>query len=588
MTDRRPLLYALGAALFYALIFMGYSHPIIRFFGTSLSGIDGGDSAQYIWNAFIFKHHLVRGESVFYTNYVFYPQGANLFFHTYTPLLSFFALPFDNLYLAINLMLGLQFVLSGVGAYLLSESLLRHRPMALLAGFVFAFSPYKMAHFEAHFHLMLTATVPFYVLTLLRAVPLPTAYRLPTVSSFAALGWAFFLLLLTFFSDYYATFYLLYFTGIYLLFPTLRAMNRRLSTPTRWLLLGGMLLVSHFTIAYQLAEDIEDKGAFWWQPDLTCLLVPSFMSYFFDTTAFYARYHAAGASSELPVFLGWSFLLLLAGTAVLFFKTRPRQPRPAYFSLFVVLTLFFLGLTLPKIQVLGRLWLYLPTGFHYLTYFLNNIRIPGRAVLMVYLFLPLVLGYGWVAARQALPRWAYRWVPVMGLGLLVVEFLPRAYAMQNREAQRPVNEWLGRQNGEVLLSFPLVVLDGFYKLGIAKTESLIDQITHQKKMLGGYVSRVKPETFRLYRRDRVCQVLFALQAKDDSLAVQTLPRRDTERFLRTFRPDVIHVPPEYRNRALHRFIQQNFAPYVTRTDSLRGHTVYRLRRLSPETGTVTP
>lgn len=574
--NKQHLTLAVTASVCYLLIFVLYTYPLITVFSSAISGSNGGDSAQYLWNNFIFKHQLMAGENLFFTDYSFYPSGANLLFHTYTPLLGLFSLAFDNQFLAINTMLLLQFVLSGLGAYLLSFRFLRHFSLSLLVGFMFAFSPYKMAHFTEHFHLMLTATIPFCILAAWNAFRFDEKNHLPRIQSWTALMWLFGLLLLTFFSDYYSTFYVLFFLVLFLLFPWLKNKLNAFSKRTRWIALISFFMMSHIIINQLMLHGVNDNAAFWWQPDVTGFFVPSFISFFFETNNYYLLYNSAGASLELPVFLGWSFVLMFLATLYIDATKKQTLVLPIHFTLFLCLTLFFMAMTVPEIQLFDKSIFYLPTGFYYITPFFNNIRIPGRASVMVYLFLPMLLGYLWMNIKPVIPAWIYTWAPVLCLLLLSLEFLPHAYPMQNRAEQEEVNRWLKEKKGVVLLALPLGVTDGFHKLGVQKTEYLIDQTVHHKKTIGGYISRVPSEVFRSYSHDALCRTLFVVQKEKENGSVPLMDTKDVAQFMSTFQPDLIYIPKEYQHSNLHRFILQNFSAYIETTEALNGHTLYTL------------
>ena len=71
--------------------------------------------------------------------------------------------------LACNLLLLSGFALSGAAMFLLVWSLTRHIPAALLAGFVFAFLPYRFMHY-AHLELQMAQWMPLCLWALHRTV----------------------------------------------------------------------------------------------------------------------------------------------------------------------------------------------------------------------------------------------------------------------------------------------------------------------------------------------------------------------------------------------------------------------------------
>jgi hypothetical protein len=141
---------------FYGLLFIVFTWPLAAHFSSASLVVPGHDSFTYPRNAWHFRTAVQTGQPVFHTDWLFYPLGARLILHTYTPILGLLSLLTNNDLLALNVGLLLSYALSGAGAY-------------LLAGFVFAYSPYKLQRLPGHYNLVLTATVPFYVLAFLNA-----------------------------------------------------------------------------------------------------------------------------------------------------------------------------------------------------------------------------------------------------------------------------------------------------------------------------------------------------------------------------------------------------------------------------------
>ena len=226
-----------GLALFYTVIFLLYTFPLVQNFAEGFPGIDNGnsDANQYIWNIYNFKRAVFQGTNPWFTNLLLYPTGSSLLFHTYTPILGIFGLIFPDNLIALNSGLLLSFMLSGVGASWFSYRLVPHKMLAVVTGLVFAFSPYKTAHLLEHYHLMLTATIPFFVLSFLNAFEFTSGKFWPEVKSWKAVSICFGLGFITLLSDYYALFFLLYFCGLYAGFFWLKLGNINWGTKKPWL-----------------------------------------------------------------------------------------------------------------------------------------------------------------------------------------------------------------------------------------------------------------------------------------------------------------------------------------------------------------
>ena len=144
------------------------------------SGLPGGyrDVWQNLWNFWWWKTALVGlHESPYQTEYLFFPFGADLAFHTHSELNQLVFLPISLLFgvaAAHNSAILAGFVLSGFGAWLLARRVGADAHAALLAGFVFAFFPYRMEQSLEHLNLSSTQFLPIVTWSLLVFVAEPT------------------------------------------------------------------------------------------------------------------------------------------------------------------------------------------------------------------------------------------------------------------------------------------------------------------------------------------------------------------------------------------------------------------------------
>ncbi|TET18119.1 MAG: hypothetical protein E3J81_00750 [Dehalococcoidia bacterium] len=132
------------------------------------------DSWQHLWNLWWVKHALVElRTNPFHTDFLFFPQGSDLYLHTLVPVNGVLSIPLQlithNLILSWNVLALFSFVLSGLGMYALSYQVNRNHAGALISGYIFAFAPFTFMHFIAgHWNISTTWPIPFFVLFLVR------------------------------------------------------------------------------------------------------------------------------------------------------------------------------------------------------------------------------------------------------------------------------------------------------------------------------------------------------------------------------------------------------------------------------------
>src|SRR5215213_2253816 len=160
------------------------------------------------------------------TDRFFYPERPNLYYHTLSPINTLLAAPITALWGPIagfNAVAFASCVLSALGMWWLAYDRTRSHPAALLAGMVYAFSPFHMAALITDGQLQIVALhwLPFYVLFLLRAAERGGRRNLLLASLF---------LVLTAWTDWYYTLFLLLFTAGYAIW---RLLARARDWPTR-------------------------------------------------------------------------------------------------------------------------------------------------------------------------------------------------------------------------------------------------------------------------------------------------------------------------------------------------------------------
>ena len=168
----RILPWAAGVVLLYAALTVVMTYPQIRVIDRGVS-IDIGDPLLSTWRLAWIAHQLPRDPLHLYDANIFYPEPRTLAYSDAMLVPALTAAPLVWLgvhpLLASNLLLLSGFALSGAGMFLLVWSLTRHVPAALLAGFVFAFLPYRFMHY-AHLELQMAQWMPMCLWALHRTI----------------------------------------------------------------------------------------------------------------------------------------------------------------------------------------------------------------------------------------------------------------------------------------------------------------------------------------------------------------------------------------------------------------------------------
>lgn len=111
----------------------------------------GSDMWIFPWNDWWLRKCLLEGNNPFYTTWMFYPEGVSLVYHNFSWLNTLVRLPLSAILGSIsayNLVFILNLTLGGVAMYVLARYLTEDKKAAFLAGLIFAFWPFRLAHFN--------------------------------------------------------------------------------------------------------------------------------------------------------------------------------------------------------------------------------------------------------------------------------------------------------------------------------------------------------------------------------------------------------------------------------------------------------
>ncbi len=515
------------------------------------TGIGQGiDPFQYIWNADVFAEAVKQGRNPFFTHRFLYPEGLSLVMHTYTPIIGMVNVFFGAPYLSVGLCLMFSFAFSAMGTWYLARKLGLPAHWSWILAFLFAFSPYKTAHLTEHHHLMLTGHIPFYMIALMKFYDDPGFH-----SRIKHLGVLIILLLVSFLSDYYTTFFLLLFSVVYVILKSI-------SIRPKWIWMGMIFLTltSHFLVTHFRSLKVDDKGGFYNTPDISALIIPPPNSAIYGSEWFQKFEHLAGfkGQTEQIVFLSFSLIALLV---IRMLKQRTITSMQSWVWWMV---LFFFLLTFPKIKWAEHPILYGPLSWLHQIPFLNNFRNPGRYFSMVYLFLPLalMLDFNNKYSRSL-------WINALFIGILI-EYIPKkAPVFSTKEVPEWVIDLKENKDIKNIVFVPDGVRDGFKEVGHFESDHLLWSVHHGKNIPGAYISRIPEEKFEFYRNQRVLMWL-----SDSLLNMNSPSREEISVFMRFYQPNLLIYDKDCQFIPKPDQIEFVFRDFIRKKESRPGYILY--------------
>ncbi len=511
VSSRSGILRICAVIVFFLALTIWMTWPQALHMGDAVVG-SIGDNIYFVWMIGWVKKALFElGVNPFNVWFLNYPEGWSLAYTEITPAQLALALPFALLggeTFGYNAAMLLSFVLSGLGMYLWVRRLTGRSDAALIAGTIFAFVPYRFAHYLiGHLNLIGTQWFPFFFMGLYDLLEARRFAPKAAVLTGVSLG----LIALT--SQYYL--YMGALVTAVMLFVYLIFLNRAaLRSFALWknAALAGLAALPLVLLAVVpfLALDrqggLADRGlgvVMKYSASPTDFFLPS--TDHFAWGAWVGRHFNREMWVEATLYIGAVALAL----AVAAWFTRRRaggHPRLlamllwgglAAFILAMGIDLHWLGAKVEPLALpgwlasrLGRetLPLHLPGYylFHHFPFY-AKLRALMRFGVFVLVFASASAGLGaaWLLAR------ARRFAPLLAVGLLLLVFLdfyPGSYRQFAPVTARPVDAWLAEQPGDgALAQFPFAKSED--------QEMTYYTLAHGKPFIGGFFNAFPPPQY---------------------------------------------------------------------------------------------
>jgi len=445
----------------------------------------GADIDDYI-NPWVdwWTHHVLTtpGESLYYTDYLFYPDGVSLVFHSFSHVNTAISLalqPWIGQPAAYNVTILLSYLLSAFGMYLLIEYLTKSTVAGIVSGIVFAFNPYHI--FESiHPVLVSTQWMPFSLLFLVRWLRERKRWHLGLSALFFLLNGLTSWHLMTFYS-----LWLVVFAIYYLAFEHRSSFWKKVSGLVAFALVAGLfvlpflvpLIREQLTVSRSYMQVDLDDGR---PMDLYNLVLPPWIEpikcsgYLGLMAVLLAGIGVWKGGREARMWCGGSVIFLLIAIG----------PHPAIHG--------------ETIETITLPWSSL---------FIPLLRHPLRFQLLVTFGLAGAAGYGWVVVQNWMPqsRWRVLWATGVIL-LLVLDYSHWPFPTVP-PAVSQFYEQLALEPGDFAIA-PLPSTRQTAKY------YMYYQTIHGKKIIGGHVSRTPREATRFMKEHELMWSLCTLRIVD--------------------------------------------------------------------------
>ncbi|HCK98571.1 MAG TPA: hypothetical protein DHW42_00495, partial [Candidatus Marinimicrobia bacterium] len=471
--------------------------------------------------------YIGHGEVVFWSNYfwwfdysatslltnplhnthLFFPLGLDMYDGIF-PFMLF--IPITHLLGSVasyNIYVLSSFFLAAYGMYLLMDYLLKDPYVAFVSGLIFAFCPFHFGAAFGHLHTFSIMWIPFFVFFFLKMNKEPTHPYILLSGVFFAINaltsWTVAAMLSIFVIIYYILNYrpLLTKRG-FVNVATFGIVSLIIMSPGLYLMLVNYMYNEHM---------VKSLYSFiYYSADLLGFVTPSPIHPFFGEVSRSIYSQFTGNYSENIVFMGYSAIVLALISLISCRKTK-------IVRLFTISLFVFLILSLGPVLHIDGLWKYteqnltfmLPGVITAYLPFLNMIRVPSRYDIMVMFCLAILAAYG---IKSLLTRYNIKGsgkaLICVTLSLIVLfEFA----GVIPTQAVKPTPEFYYNisQDGDYsIVDVPICRIGTPYG-GETMMRYYEYQKVHNKKMFGGYWSRIDPAYTQIIQPDPVVGYLYS-------------------------------------------------------------------------------
>ena len=432
-----------------------------------------GDIWQNYWNFWWWKQCLLNGWNPLHSPLLFHPLGADLVFHTHSPLNQIVAMPVNLLLgeaAAYNFCLFVALTLSGFGTYLLVRELTGSASSGFLAGLVFAYFPQTVEQTFEHLNLFSLQFIPltlFYLLRWSRSQQLAHALAFGACFGLNALAsWHLGLKLLMLVAPWTAV----------LAWRNRHRWRAFLGHAFAAATLATLLVLPLVTPMIAIVVEGTDyyvKGPVQRGIDLSYLFTPSFANPVLGSLVTSRYLERAYQASGFVCYLG---LVPVALAAVgVWRQGRRAAPWAAVFLAGLVLALG------AELLWNGSRYESVTLPFAALRWFpfLENLRVANRFLILAGVGLAVLAGYGWRSLGRK-PAWALPLVAV----LLLTEYSWLPFPARPVK-HSPLLERIAERSG--------AVLDIPFHQKNRTVHNMVAQTVHDRPISGGYLSSYPPE-----------------------------------------------------------------------------------------------
>ena len=483
----------ISVVLIFSVLTVIFTFPVILDFATEAAGLECYDKCHMMWRFWWADFSFENGLDFLHPNYMFYPNGVgiggNLAY--FTTFIGVLLTQFLDYVTAWNILWFLGLVFGGYGCYLLANNFNKNYLSSIIAGMIFTFTTYHMAHSHAHIGLTMIVWLPIFVLFLFKLLEKQSKYY-----SIAG-GIIFFLVSFThLYYSVFITMFSIIFFAVYI-FRQKKVSNKTFITNFSMLLTIGLVSTSIlFLSGSNPNSELPDRPLYehiTYSISLEDLILPTplhttqILTDYGIAESFYSFFHQPTWNPHIEqyTFLGYSVIFLSALAAI-----RYRQNHTWFWLL--ICGIFIVMSFGPELKIFSEsTGIVMPDKLFYDTVpEWDEIRAPARFIVMANLSLAILASfavYGLIKNRFSSFKQQLVLTSIIGF-VILFEFSMIPFPTDTEQIPDIYEEIKNNETKFAVLAVPIGGTgDGFL---LSDPRVLYHQIHHEKPIYGGHESRV--------------------------------------------------------------------------------------------------
>ena len=502
LITKKIFLEHLSVVFIFSVLTIIVTFPVILDFSTETAGTECWDKCHMMWRFWWTDFSFQNGLDFFHSNYIFYPEGTDIGGNLayFTTFIGFLLIQSVDYVTTWNIIWFLGLVFGGYGCYLLANNFNKNYLSSIIAGIIFTFTTYHMAHSNLHIGLTMIVWLPIFVLFLFKLLEKQSKY-------YAIVGGViFFLVSLT--HLYYSVFITMFsiaFFAIYI-FKQKKVSNKTFVTNFSILLIIGLTSTSILFSASMTSSELPSRPYFEhikYSTSLENLILPvptqttqiitdlgtikSFYSIFDkdDNTMQIDPLAKKSAGIENYIFLGYSVIFLSALAVI-----KYRQKHTWFWLL--ICGIFILMSLGPELKIFNEsTGIIMPDKLFYDTIpEWNELRAMARFVVMANLALAVLASYAVHGLlKNKFSSFKQQLLLTSAIGFIILfEFSMIPFPTDVEPIPSIYEEIKNDKSEFVVLPTPVGGTgDGFL---MSDPRILYHQTHHEKPIYGGHESRI--------------------------------------------------------------------------------------------------